>query len=319
MATRSKYIVMTHPDDVNIKTSFQIEQEQQEVTNWYVYEATVGALAGNAYISQNLHGGTTDSFNMGTGNGSSCTSFSRLTGTFTYSDAVVEANALMSGPYVTDIDQLKLDNIPGYDTYCSTVISGGGGGGGGGGCHLPGTQISMADGTFKSVENLQPGDQLVAASMSGLGLGEDDWRGWTVDASSFAMTGAITIVKAVRESKFYGYRRFNNGLLNITTEHPILVKRGSEVKFVRASEVLIGDFMFVDKNATIRWEEITSHEIVAQPWGDSAEGKDLRGEPLITVYELDCERHDVYFADGVLVHNAELVDGDGGDDIKEFA
>ena len=308
MATRSIHIVMTHPDDVGIKTSFQIQQDQQEGGNWRVYLATSGLLDGSAYISLNYHGGTTGSFNMGSSDGSSCTSFQRQTGTFSYNQAVEEANALMSGPQVTG-DNLLLDNIVGYDVSCDLVTDPGNG------CHLPGTQISMADGTFKAVEDLQPGDQLAAASLSGLGLGEDDWKGWTSDASSFAISGAITTVHAVRESKFYGYRRFNNGLLNITTEHPILVRRGSEVKFVRASEVLVGDSMFVDKNGSIKWEEITSHEIIAQPWGDSAEGVDLRGEPVVTVYELDCERHDVYFADGVLVHNVE-VPGDPGDKIS---
>lgn len=315
MATRSKYIVMTHPDDVSIKTSFQIQQEQQEPADWYVYEITTAPGAtgvGDTFIHN--YGGLADDA-AGYGTPSNCIQIARYGANGTLADQIATAQSVAAGPpsYGSYLGLYSEQTF--YNQTCTPIIDPGDNNDT---CHLPGTQISMADGTFKAVEDLQPGDQLAAASLSGLGLGEDDWKSWTVNSSSFAMTGAVTTVKAIREGKFYGYRRFNNGLLNITTEHPILVKRGSEVKFIRANEVLVGDFMLVDKNGAIRWEEITSHEIVAQPWGASIEGKELRGEPLITVYALDCERHDVYFADGVLVHNAVIGPVDPGDVIKEI-
>ena len=313
MATRSIHIVMTHPDDVGIKTSFQIQQEQQEPANWYVYEVTstpTGVGVGDTFIHN--FGELNTGFPDGYGPASFCRTIDRYGANGTQADKITAAQNLAAANGGSYLGLFSAQTW--YNQECTVIITTTTGGGGGG-CHLPGTQISMADGTFKAVEDLQPGDQLVAASMPGLGLGEDDWHSWSANASSFAISDATTTVKAVRESKFYGYRRFNNGLLNITTEHPILVRRGSEVKFVRASEVLVGDSMFVDKNGVVRWEEITSHEIVAQPWGDSAEGIDLRGEPVVTVYELDCERHDVYFADGVLVHNVEVPD-DPGDKIS---
>ena len=143
--------------------------------------------------------------------------------------------------------------------------------------------ISMADGTFKPVEQIVVGDVIKTMSIDGLDSNnEDAWK--TFETTSFSATPATSTVTNVLDSSWSEYYLIN-GNLGITFEHPVLVKRDIDYIFTRISNIMIGDFML---NESRDWIEVNTVEnIVAN----------------VPTINLNVEVFDLYFANGLLVHN----------------
>jgi hypothetical protein len=165
----------------------------------------------------------------------------------------------------------------------STLATGGTGGTGGGGCFVVGTQIAMADGTNKNIEDLVVGDQLASVAIDGLSLAENSWKTW--ESATFAASEGVATVTAVRIDSFREFYSINNGLLEATFEHPLLVQRGPVYKFLRVLDVQLGDKVYTRSN---QWIEVTSKELV---------------QINSSTVNIDVEENDVYFANGILAHN----------------
>ena len=76
-----------------------------------------------------------------------------------------------------------------------------------------------------------------------------------------------------------------NGQYRVTYEHMIFAKRGDIYQFIRVDGLQVGDrFLDASKNEI----EITNIEQVYV---------------MSSTVELDVEENDMYFADGILVHN----------------
>ena len=154
-----------------------------------------------------------------------------------------------------------------------------------------GSKIIMADGSEKSVEAIKPGDELLSVNF---GIDPDlidvfdkdiiptNNKNWKYS------TTKVTSVSFGFERNYY----LVNDKLRLTFEHPILVSHENKVFFRSVSMIHGSETCFNEK-----LEEKHLHI-----------GKVDRA--LATV-KINTERSDWFFADGVLVHNAEI-DGEYG-------
>jgi hypothetical protein len=108
------------------------------------------------------------------------------------------------------------------------------------------------------------------------------------------------IMSAGRRYKVIGIVDINNGLLKSTGKHIHIIKRDGKWIAKHAEDIVIGDKLYHITNGEI---EITS--IVYDTTNTH------------TVYKLDIEPNDVYFANGILTHNKKvgLCDAFGGPEV----
>lgn len=131
-----------------------------------------------------------------------------------------------------------------YNFYCSGGTfngwcSGCGGGGGGGGCFLAGTEITMADGSTKVIEDIQAGD-VVLAYDEGTGEMKPDR------------------VRAVHEPIQADYHLVVNGKLLLTPSHPML----SGGDWVEIGQLKVGDKLTAKDGSLVTIDDI---EVVEGP------------------------------------------------------
>jgi hypothetical protein len=172
---------------------------------------------------------------------------------------------------------------PAVDTTTSSSS-----GGGYGGCFLFGTKITMADGSFKNIEDLKLGDELLTFRIPGLIQSDnsDDWypsSKWSTNSTA-DFTKTTTKVSHMRTGPFWRHYVIN-GQYRVTYEHLIFAKRENTYQFIRVDGLQIGDY-FLDANK--KEIEITNIEEI---------------HVMESTVELDVEENDMYFADGILVHN----------------
>jgi len=197
-------------------------------------------------------------------------------------DALAALNASYEQPsttYTTTNNDTTITTP--FDTGTSTS-------GGGGGCFLFGTKITMANGSLKNIEDLKLGDELLTFRIPGLAQSDnsEDWyptSKWSTDSIS-NFTKTTTKVSHIRTGPFWRHYVIN-GQYRVTYEHMIFAKRESIYQFIRVDGLRLGDF-FLDANKNEI--EITNIEQVYV---------------MSSTVELDVEENDMYFADGILVHN----------------
>lgn len=191
--------------------------------------------------------------------------------------------------------EISFDDFYGGDDSTSTPATSSSGGGSGGGCLVYGTLIEMSDGTFKPIEDIAPGDEIVSYNIDGLSLEEEAWRDWYARYRIFGQKTVSTVIGNHLSSNRLYY--LINNSLKITNEHPVLVKKGGDtITWEKIRYLGVGNCIF---NSNLEWVEVTSIEHVFE---DVATG------------DLDVEQVDNYFAGGILVHNniAEREDADKG-------
>jgi len=189
-----------------------------------------------------------------------------------------------------------------------TILSiGGGPGGGPGGCHLAGTNVLMSDGTNKLIEEIVAGDEVVSYGFNGLSQEEEAWNTWSTIENDFVSTAAVSEVKSIGVNQFNAYRKINTSVKNdhirITYEHPVLVKRGDEIRYMSISKLTEGDKLYYrDLSGSIDWIDFVSMETV-------------QTEEVFTTYTLDVEKEDSYLANGLVAHN--IITDEGPTDFIE--
>lgn len=155
----------------------------------------------------------------------------------------------------------------------------------GGCCVLEGTLISTSPSSSVAVETLAVSDEVLSKDIN---LFDDDmtveelrvWSGSNIDGSQ--SSAIVTANVSASSATIYN---FNNGLLKTTPTHTHVVKRGEEW-ITRASELIqTGDYF---ENVNGELVEITS---ITPETGS------------FTVYTLNVETDDVYYAGGILTHN----------------
>jgi len=136
-------------------------------------------------------------------------------------------------------------------------------GGSGTGCFLPGTPITMADGSMKSIESIVIGDQVAA-----------------FDEKTGEMATDTVSQVFIHNDIHTGYIEIND--MKVTGEHPLWIK---DKGWTKAGEVKVGDILLRQDNT----DELVTH---IKP----VDGK-------YTVHNLETQPHHTYYAQGKRVHN----------------
>jgi len=156
-----------------------------------------------------------------------------------------------------------------------------GGSGGGGGCFLAGTKITMSDGTLRNIEDLRAGDVLKSYRIVGLDPAvETSWVTFAT-ASLNATPTTTTVIQAQSAPYTYYFKILD---LNVTYEHPLLVRRNGIWHFYMAQDVLPGDFL---------WRAGVALPISAI----------TRVDESFVGYNIDTEIEDTYVANSYIAHN----------------
>ncbi|MGD9697598.1 Hint domain-containing protein [Acinetobacter sp.] len=146
------------------------------------------------------------------------------------------------------------------------------------------TSILLADGSYKFIKDIQVGDQLASYLITGMpdASENDAWRTWaSADIDYSADTCAVERISAHDVDSYY----LLNSKTKVTAEHPFMVKRDGIWQWVIVSQMVIGDQLLDNLGELI---PVTDLELVNEP---------------LTVYMLDAENIDAFFADDYFVHN----------------
>jgi len=144
----------------------------------------------------------------------------------------------------------------------------------------------MSDGTFKNIEDLYIGDEVMAANIPGLPDNETDINNlelWSSEDIS-GTTKTIANVTNVIIRSYEQYYLINNSI-KITYEHMVPANQEGIWKFIKVEDLQIGDII-VNENL---------ENIVVM-------SKDLINDSVNTV-SIDIEDKDVYFVEGLMAHN----------------
>lgn len=164
-----------------------------------------------------------------------------------------------------------------------------GGGGGGGGCFVGGTQISMADGSSKSIELVKVGDLVITM---------DEESGENVISPVIE-----TYHHAPKLEKIYDFKMANGASLVSNNIHPIFVVE--KQAYYKAEQIylmyMIGErISFLDaNNVSIEVKTIEHSEKYTSVYNFEVRGMN-KNSTLLGAYG---QGHN-YFAEGFLVHNA---------------
>ncbi|MGL5014516.1 MAG: Calx-beta domain-containing protein [Bacteroidales bacterium] len=172
-----------------------------------------------------------------------------------------------------------------------TPVVDGEGSGDGGGCLVYGTMISMADGSFKPVEQVVIGDAVRSIRVIGSPdstLTGDDYMKWSSDILDVEFTESVVVNNDLDSYKEY-YKITASGLidLHITLEHPVLVKTSGKWKWIQPKDIAVGDIILHERHGEL---EITSCTLILES---------------VKTANLNVENVDTYIANGLLVHNNE--------------
>tara|TARA_Y100000592_G_scaffold95834_1_gene163150 strand:- start:2676 stop:3806 length:1131 start_codon:yes stop_codon:yes gene_type:complete len=219
-----------------------------------------------------------------------------------------------------DVGELSQSNKPNFDWYNGGPVSGANNQDnvirfdefygstfdtyGGNGCLAIGTKITLPDGSVKNVEELNIGEYIKSAQIPGVPLdfdAEDTWRDWigvphgnapnNVWATAFYDIQELNRVSPVSASVFDIYYDYYdsyfliNGSLKVTWEHPFFVLKNGSYSFEKTLNLQVGDKIYTPQND---FEDVSSIELI--------------NEEIETI-NINVEPYDVYFAEGILLHN----------------
>jgi|TARA_B100000959_G_scaffold232972_1_gene250114 hypothetical protein len=161
------------------------------------------------------------------------------------------------------------------DTYGAAVV-----------CFLPGTKITLADGSTKNIEDLTYDDKLTSLdieSMPDEGEGYVAWNSWTTD-KVVSLETETNIEKIWYDYTTYYYTINDN--LKVTGEHDLFVKSDELYQWKKPTQMEVGDSFYglggeLTEVKTIELSEKGEYEVI----------------------HLDVEPFDVYFVNGFLAHN----------------
>ena len=157
-------------------------------------------------------------------------------------------------------------------------------------CFIEGTNITLVDGSQVLIETLQVGDVLKSFAIDTLPLYSDDetvLTTWNTETLTGTLsTATIMSITPVQISEIVVI----NDLLKTTPDHRHLVKHDGVWSFVIASNVVVGDIMIDINNNEVEVTSVDTQEVEK------------------TVYKMDVETLDVFYAENILTHNIKNPD-----------
>lgn len=152
-------------------------------------------------------------------------------------------------------------------------------------CVLEGTQISTSPSSSIAVEDLEVGDTVLSRNIEGMPDSDDfdDLKVWTSNTlTGVQSTALVTANQSININSIYN---INEGTLYTSATHLHIVKREGIWSVRRAYTLEEGDY-YEDINGNLI--EITSIVLETR---------------AVTIYKLNVETDDVYYANGILTHN----------------
>ena len=153
-------------------------------------------------------------------------------------------------------------------------------GGGGGGCIVWGQPVKLPEGNAL-IEMLDRQDAIMSSVI------EDKNRVYDWLSQNMPSQKHESSIIAAKHDTYNSYVDINNGLIQLTPDHVIMIKRNDVWNWTNAVNVLVGDYLAGYDDAI----EVTSIDHV---------------EGMVNVVDLDVEPYDNYYVNGVLVHNAAI-------------
>jgi hypothetical protein len=146
-------------------------------------------------------------------------------------------------------------------------------------CLVVGTNINMADGTTKFIEDLEEGDELLSVELPGMSDVYSDYRIYDLDK--------VKIVSAkVKQVVFdFSHRYYNINDKLKGTRHPTFAFRNDYYEWWQMSDLLVNDKLLT---TDLSLDEVISMEEV---WGD------------VETVGIRVDKYNTYFAEGYLVHD----------------
>lgn len=160
------------------------------------------------------------------------------------------------------------------------------------GCFLPGTQITMSDGIRVPIEEVLPGDRVLTHKGNVKPVLNKQMTRWSSGIRKIKASGVADPIRATDNHPFFVLKE---GLPDIQTDKEFLLEDSClYVEEARADELKEGEFLYSwsEDSQTVIPHQITSIE------EDTYEG---------WVYDMEVEDDHSYVADGVAVHNCQIV------------
>jgi len=154
-------------------------------------------------------------------------------------------------------------------------------------CVIKGTMIKMSDGSSKKVEDIVVGDLLMSKRITGLPINNES-DAWSWEDTQLTLSNDVVTVTSNTMYKKEVMYSINDGELILSGEHRHLIKRNGIWKFIYAQNIKSSDIMINDMET----EVVVNHVQVRIGY--------------YSVYKLDVEENDLYFANGYLTHNAKF-------------
>lgn len=151
-----------------------------------------------------------------------------------------------------------------------------------GGCFIAGTKISMANGLFKNIENIQQNDLIIA---------------YNEDKNNFTIGKVLRTKKNNIFTKIVKIILSNNNIINMTLSHPILTTQGW--KAIDRNTAFIEHGIICGK-LSIKDQIITQNGIFSIK-------KLEKYDYNLPVYNFTVDKYHTYIADTCIVHNAVVV------------
>jgi hypothetical protein len=151
------------------------------------------------------------------------------------------------------------------------------------GCLVTDTIITLSDGSTKLIQDIQVNDVLKSIDVSGMPQQSDEWYSWSSDTLNYVNSTSTVINFTTYE--FDSVVNINNGILIATNSHNHVVKQDGVWYIRTTSELNVGNILLDIDNTEF---EITSLVIITEP---------------TTVYDVDVNNSNLYFANNVLTHN----------------
>ena len=155
------------------------------------------------------------------------------------------------------------------------------------GCFLYGTQILMADGSTKNIEDIVVGDQVIAYNLTNFAEVANKELALAAEFLDITQNSFVPAnVSSTRKGQENYYYIINN-VMKVTFEHPIFVKIFDRWRFIEARNLRVGYKMLQNDSQEIEIESIT------------------RVNSIVQTANLTIQTYATFVAESFVVHNLE--------------
>jgi hypothetical protein len=151
-------------------------------------------------------------------------------------------------------------------------------------CFLPGTKISMADGSLKKIEDVESGDVV---------LSYNEETGEITQSVVEQLLVHTKENRKVPKDGYYVLATADGQEVKVTGIHLLYSMIDGSEMYESVQNLEEGDFVMVSAGNTVKWSKIVSLT--------------FQKEELETLYNLELPSPNNYFADGILAHNVKPI------------